>query len=175
MDSIRFYPKYLVKDLFGFLSIIGLLAWFTVYLYPNTLGHPDNYIMANSLITPKHIVPEWYFLPFYAILRAIPNKLGGVIAMFSSLLILFIIPLISNYKIKSSKFVIASQILYWSFVTNTLLLGILGACVVEQPYIFTSQVSSIFYFSYFILVLPLIEVLDNNLTNEDPNLFYNLH
>jgi quinol-cytochrome oxidoreductase complex cytochrome b subunit len=104
MDSIRFYPKYLIKDIFGFLTIIGFLALMTVFFYPNILGHPDNYIRANVLVTPAHIVPEFYFLPFYAILRAIPNKLIGVLAMFSAIIILFFIPSLGRCKSKSSKF-----------------------------------------------------------------------
>jgi len=89
VDSIRFYPKYITKDIFGFFLIVGSLSLITVFFFPNLLGHPDNYIRADALVTPKHIVPEWYFLPFYAILRAIPNKLGGVLAMFASIIILF--------------------------------------------------------------------------------------
>jgi quinol-cytochrome oxidoreductase complex cytochrome b subunit len=112
MDVIRFYPKYIIKDIFGFFSIIGFLSILTVFFYPNALGHPDNYIKANALITPKHIVPEWYFLPFYAILRAIPNKLGGVLAMFLSILILFTLPFISSFKTKSSKFIKLTQFIY---------------------------------------------------------------
>jgi ubiquinol-cytochrome c reductase cytochrome b subunit len=112
MDSVRFYPKFLIKDIFGFLGIIGFLSLFTVFLYPNALGHPDNYVKADSLVTPAHIVPEWYFLPFYAILRAIPNKLGGVIAMFGSILILFIIPFMGTFKAKSSKFNYLTQFMY---------------------------------------------------------------
>lgn len=156
MDSVRFYPKFLIKDIFGFLGIIGFLSLFTVFLYPNALGHPDNYVKADSLVTPAHIVPEWYFLPFYAILRAIPNKLGGVIAMFGSILILFIIPFMGTFKAKSSKFNYLTQFMYWLFVSNILLLMWLGACVVEDPYILISQISTIFYFSYFLFFLPLL-------------------
>jgi quinol-cytochrome oxidoreductase complex cytochrome b subunit len=104
MDSVRFYPKFIVKDILGFLGIIGFLSLMTVFMNPNVLGHPDNYIAANSLVTPKHIVPEWYFLPFYAILRAIPDKFGGVVAMFGSILILFLLPLTGRFKSKSSRF-----------------------------------------------------------------------
>jgi quinol-cytochrome oxidoreductase complex cytochrome b subunit len=92
-------------------------------MYPNVLGHPDNYIRADSLVTPKHIVPEWYFLPFYAILRAIPDKFIGVVAMFGSILILFFLPILGRFKAKSSKFFILSQMFFWFFVSNVLLLG----------------------------------------------------
>jgi quinol-cytochrome oxidoreductase complex cytochrome b subunit len=156
MDSVRFYPKFLVKDIFGFLVIIGFFSTITVFLYPNLLGHPDNYIKADALVTPKHIVPEWYFLPFYAILRAIPNKFGGVLAMFGSILILFFLPLLGHFKAKSSKFLVFVQVFFWLFVGDVFLLGWLGACIVEQPYIVISQLATIFYFAYFLLVLPLL-------------------
>jgi quinol-cytochrome oxidoreductase complex cytochrome b subunit len=112
MDSLKFYPKYIIKDVFGFFSFVGLLSLFTVFWYPNVLGHPDNYIRANALVTPAHIVPEWYFLPFYAILRAIPDKLGGVLAMFSAILILFFLPFLGNFKAKSNKFVKLSNFFF---------------------------------------------------------------
>jgi ubiquinol-cytochrome c reductase cytochrome b subunit len=156
MDVVRFYPKFIVKDIAGFLSIVGFLSLFTVFLYPNDLGHPDNYIKANSLVTPAHIVPEWYFLPFYAILRAIPNKLGGVIAMFGSILIMFILPFVGIFKAKSSKFVCLAKFIYWLFISNVLILTWLGACAVENPYIIISQIATIFYFSYFLFFLPLL-------------------
>ena len=149
IDVLKFYPKFITKDIFGFLAFIGFLALFTVFWYPNALGHPDNYIRADALVTPKHIVPEWYFLPFYAILRAIPDKLGGVLAMFGSILILFLLPYFASFKCKSSKFVTLVQFFFWCFVTDVLLLGWLGACVVEQPYVIISQLAAIFYFSYF--------------------------
>ena len=175
MDMIRFYPKYIIKDIFGFFSIIGLLSLFTVFFFPNALGHPDNYIRADALVTPKHIVPEWYFLPFYAILRAIPNKLGGVIAMFLSILILFILPFLGNFKTKTSKFIKLTQFLYWVFVANVFFLGVLGACIVEQPYIISSQICAIFYFSYFLLIIPILNYIDTQINNDDVNLFWGKH
>jgi ubiquinol-cytochrome c reductase cytochrome b subunit len=175
MDVIRFYPKYIIKDIFGFFGIIGFLSLLTVFFYPNVLGHPDNYIKANALITPKHIVPEWYFLPFYAILRAIPNKLGGVVAMFLSILILFTLPFISRFKAKSSKFIKLTQFIYWCFVVDVLFLGILGACVVEQPYILSSQLGAIIYFAYFLLFLPILKYIDSLTVNDHPNLFWGLY
>jgi ubiquinol-cytochrome c reductase cytochrome b subunit len=164
MDSVRFYPKFIMKDIFGFLGIVGFLTLCTVFLYPNTLGHPDNYIKADSLITPAHIVPEWYFLPFYAILRAIPNKLGGVIAMFGSILILFALPVVGDFKAKSSKFIRLAQFMYWLFVSNVLILTWLGACVVEDPYVLISQISTTFYFLYFLVVLPALSWLELKVT-----------
>jgi ubiquinol-cytochrome c reductase cytochrome b subunit len=129
-------------------------------MYPNALGHPDNYIRADALVTPKHIVPEWYFLPFYAILRAIPDKFGGVVAMFGSILILFLLPLLGRFKSKSSKFVSLVQCFFWLFVGDVLLLGWLGACVVEQPYVIISQCATVFYFSYFFIILPFLGYIE---------------
>jgi ubiquinol-cytochrome c reductase cytochrome b subunit len=105
LDTIRFYPKFIIKDILGFLFLIGFLSLFTVFFFPNVLGHPDNYIKANAMVTPPHIVPEFYFLPFYAILRAIPNKLLGVLAMFSAILILFFLPFLGCFYCKSSKLI----------------------------------------------------------------------
>ena len=102
-DVVKFYPYFVTKDILGFLSLVGFLSILTIFFYPNLLGHPDNYIKADPLITPKHIVPEWYFLPFYAILRSIPNKLGGVVAMFLAIIILFLLPLLARYKMNSNK------------------------------------------------------------------------
>lgn len=160
VDSIRFYPKYISKDIFGFFLFIGLLSLVTVFWYPNLLGHPDNYVKADPLVTPKHIVPEWYFLPFYAILRAIPNKLGGVLAMFAAILILFFLPFLGDFDCKSSKFVELTQFFFWLFVVNLIFLGYLGACVVEQPFIIISQIAAIFYFSYFLIIIPVLSLAE---------------
>jgi quinol-cytochrome oxidoreductase complex cytochrome b subunit len=175
MDIVRFYPKFIIKDIFGFFSIIGVLALFTVFFYPNALGHPDNYIRADALVTPKHIVPEWYFLPFYAILRAIPNKLGGVLAMFFAILILFLAPFLGSFKTKSSKFMPIVQVFYWLFVTDVVLLGWLGSCIVEQPYVIVSQLASVFYFSYFLLIIPSLKIIDNKTINDSQNLFWGIY
>ena len=152
MDSVKFYPKFIIKDIFGFFTIIGFLSLITVFFYPNALGHPDNYIKANAMITPPHIVPEFYFLPFYAILRAIPNKLMGVVAMFSAILILFFLPILGSYNFKRSKFRKIIHFFFWVFVLNFLMLGWLGSCIVEEPYISISQYASIYYFFYFVIL-----------------------
>lgn len=106
---------------------------------------------------------HWQFLPFYAILRAIPDKLGGVIGMFTAILILFFLPFLGNFKTKSNKFVKLSQIFFWLFISDVILLGWLGSCLVEQPYVIISQLASIFYFSYFILVLPFLSFLEKQI------------
>lgn len=156
VDYLRFYPKFITKDIFGALVFLSPLITITVFWYPNWLGHPDNYVRADALVTPKHIVPEWYFLPFYAILRAIPNKLGGVIAMFSAIIILFFLPFLGKFKIKTLKFSKVGQFFFWCFVTNFLLLGWLGSCVAEQPFVFVSQCCATFYFAYFIVIIPVL-------------------
>jgi ubiquinol-cytochrome c reductase cytochrome b subunit len=160
IDMVKFYPKFITKDIFGFITFVGCLVLFTVFWYPNVLGHPDNYIRADNLVTPKHIVPEWYFLPFYAILRSIPDKFGGVIAMFSAIIILFFLPFVGKFKCKSSKFLKVAQFFFWCFVGNLVFLGWLGACVVEPPYIIYSQLATIFYFSYFLIVLPILAYIE---------------
>lgn len=155
IDVIEFYPQFVSKDIFGLIIFIGPLSLLTIFWYPNLLGHPDNYIKSNSLITPKHIVPEWYFLSYYAILRSIPNKLGGVLMMFYSILILFILPFIGKFKCNSSKFCFLYKYSFWCFISNFFLLGWLGSCVVEQPYIIISQLSMSFYFVYILIILPI--------------------
>ena len=128
VDSISFYPYFYVKDLFSILILIGVFSFF-VFFYPNALGHADNYIPANPLVTPPHIVPEWYFLPFYAILRSIPDKLGGVAAMIGAILILLLLPLINTSEIRSTKFRPIFGFFYWFLVSDFLLLGWIG----QQP------------------------------------------
>ena len=156
LDIVRFYPYFVIKDIFGFLAIVSPLFIFTVFGYPNLLGHADNYIVANSLVTPKHIVPEWYFLPFYAILRSIPDKLAGVLAMFFAILILFLLPVVGQFKINSNKVCKIHQIFFWLFVFNFIFLGFIGARVVEEPYILAGRVSTSIYFLYFLVVIPML-------------------
>jgi ubiquinol-cytochrome c reductase cytochrome b subunit len=154
-DRISFYPYFYVKDLFGFLILVFLFTFF-IFFYPNALGHSDNYIRADAIVTPTHIVPEWYFLPYYAILRSIPSKLGGVACMGLSLVILFALPFLQKFKISSSKFDIVSQLFFWLFVVNLFLLGWLGSQLVEYPYVTISQLATIFYFAYFVIIIPLL-------------------
>jgi len=129
------------------------LSLFTVFWHPNALGHPDNYIKADALVTPAHIVPEWYFLSFYAILRCIPDKLGGVIAMFLSILIFFSLPSIANFKCYTAKLMKPAQVFFWCYICSVLLLVRLGACVVAEPYVFASRLIATYYFSYLSIFL----------------------
>lgn len=173
-EYIRFFPYFYLKDLFGFL-IITFIFSFIVFFHPNILGHVDNYIPANSLVTPIHIVPEWYFLPFYAMLRAIPNKLGGVILMFSSLLILFFISIFSNLFLMKEKYCVFTnffincitvrlqtfyQIWFWLLVSNFITLGWLGAQTATEPYITISLCATFLYFFLFTLGCSISRYLD---------------
>nr|UXR11465.1 cytochrome b [Danaus genutia] len=148
-DKIPFHPFFTFKDLIGFIILIYLLIMLTL-INPYLLGDPDNFIPANPLVTPIHIQPEWYFLFAYAILRSIPNKLGGVIALVMSILILIILPFTSNSKIQGIQFYPLNQFLFWSLISIIFLLTWIGARPVEMPYIFTGQFLTILYFSYFI-------------------------
>nr|YP_001165342.1 apocytochrome b [Phytophthora ramorum]ABG54094.1 apocytochrome b [Phytophthora ramorum]ACD46611.1 apocytochrome b [Phytophthora ramorum] len=154
-ENIPFYPYFYTKDLFG-LMVLFFIFFIFVFYYPNTLGHPDNYIEANPMKTPLHIVPEWYFLPFYAILRSIPNKIGGVIAMFGSLIILLTIPFTNSSEIRSTAFRPIFKICYWLLVIAFLLLGWVGQCPVEYPYTEIGIISMIYYFSFFIIIIPFL-------------------
>lgn len=154
-EVIPFYPYFYVKDLFGFFILLFIFFFFIFY-YPNALGHPDNYIEANPMKTPLHIVPEWYFLPFYAILRSIPNKIGGVIAMFGSLLVLLFIPFINISEIGSTAFRSFFRIFYWLLIVSFLLLGWVGQMPVETPYTEIGVISMIYYFAFFLFIMPFV-------------------
>jgi ubiquinol-cytochrome c reductase cytochrome b subunit len=158
-DKISFYPYFYVKDLF---SLMVFVAFFSIILFyfPNTLGHPDNYIPANPMSTPAHIVPEWYFLPFYAILRSIPDKLGGVVAMGGAIVILLFLPFINTSDVRSSTFRPLYRKLFWFLVADFLLLGWIGQEVVEEPFVLIGQISSAFYFIYFLVLIPALGLLE---------------
>ena len=148
IDNISFYPYFYTKDLFAFF-ILALIFSFFVFFYPNMLGHSDNYIPANPMSTPAHIVPEWYFLPFYAILRSIPDKLGGVVAMVSAILVLLLLPIISTSEIRSNKFRPIFRFSYWFLVSDFILLGWIGQKPVETPFIEIGMYGTFFYFFFF--------------------------
>ena len=137
--------------------------------YPNALGHSDNYIPANPLVTPPHIVPEWYFLPFYAILRSIPDKLGGVAAMGGAILILLLLPHINTSEIRSAKFRPIYAISYWFFAANFLLLGWIGQKPVESPFIEIGMFSTFLYFFFIIVLVPVIGILEKYLLKSIKN------
>ena len=150
VDKIPFHPYFTFKDITGFVVIITSLILLTL-LNPYLLGDPDNFIPANPLVTPVHIQPEWYFLFAYAILRSIPNKLGGVVALIISILILLILPFTHTAKFRSLTFYPLNQIIFWSLVTIIFLLTWIGARPVEDPYVITGQILTVIYFSFYIL------------------------
>jgi ubiquinol-cytochrome c reductase cytochrome b subunit len=161
-ENIPFYPYFYTKDLFGLMVLFFVFFTF-VFHYPNTLGHPDNYIEANPMKTPLHIVPEWYFLPFYAILRSIPNKIGGVIGMFGSLIILLTIPFTNSSEIRSTAFRPIFKIAYWLLVVAFLLLGWVGQMPVEYPYTEIGVISMIYYFAFFLVIIPFLGKIESYL------------
>jgi quinol-cytochrome oxidoreductase complex cytochrome b subunit len=164
-DKIPFHPYYTAKDAFGLGVFIIFFAIFVFYI-PDFLGHPDNYVKANPLVTPAHIVPEWYYLPFYAILRAIPNELIGVVAMFASILILFAMPWLDASRIRSLRFRPLSQFFFWIFAVNGLFLGYLGQKAPDDILLASfnvtdfSRVSLAYYFGYFLVVMPLVSRME---------------
>ena len=154
-DTIPFHPYYTVKDLVGLGMVLVFFAG-VVFYAPDSLGHPDNYIPADPLRTPPHIVPEWYFLPFYAILRAIPHKLGGVIAMFGAILVLFALPWLDSSKVRSAAFRPVYRWLFWLFAANTLVLGWIGANSPEGIYITIGRIATFYYFAHFLVLMPVV-------------------
>ena len=154
-DKIDLFPYFVIKDFFGLAFFFFFFSFF-LYFFPNILGHSDNYIEANPMVTPTHIVPEWYFLPFYAILRSIPHKLGGVIAMLLSIVILAGLPWLHSTEIRSSRFRPIYKFFYWTLISCCLLLGWIGGMPVEDPYILIGQILSLYYFLYFLFFLPIL-------------------
>ena len=148
--KIPFHIRFSIKDVTGIALILLLFILLTTQ-FPLALGDDENFVKANPSVTPQHIQPEWYFLFAYAILRSIPNKLGGVIALALSVLILYVLPYLPKSKIKSTSFYPFNQILFWFFTVNVILLTWIGARPVEEPYVFTGQILTITYFSYYLL------------------------
>jgi ubiquinol-cytochrome c reductase cytochrome b subunit len=165
-DKVPFYPYYYIKDLFGVVVFLTIFFLFVFYA-PNSLGHPDNYIPANPMVTPPHIVPEWYFLPFYAILRSIPDKLGGVIAMGGALVILLFLPFIHQSEIRSAAFRPLYRKGFWFFAVNFLILGWIGQNVVETPFIEIGQISTFIYFFFLLVFIPGLSILEKLMMRAD--------
>ncbi|MFV0799973.1 cytochrome b N-terminal domain-containing protein [Brucella sp. MAB-22] len=165
-DTLPFTPYATIKDAFGALVFFVFFAYFVFYM-PNFLGHPDNYIPADSLKTPAHIVPEWYFLPFYAMLRAITfnigpidSKLGGVLTMFGSIAILFVVPWLDTSKVRSAVYRPWFKLFFWLFVINAIFLGWLGSRPAEGSYVFMAQLGTLYYFAFFIIIMPVIGLIE---------------
>lgn len=159
-EKIPFHPYFTIKDLLGFTVILMILILLTL-LAPNLLGDPENFNPANPLVTPVHIQPEWYFLFAYAILRSIPNKLGGVIALLLSILILAILPFWHQSQIRGLEFYPLNKLLFWFIVGTVLLLTWIGAKPVEEPYVFTGQLFTVIYFSYFLFAPLTLKIWDS--------------
>jgi len=154
-ETMPFHPYMVMKDFTALLVFLIIYLWF-VFFAPNVLGHPDNYIEANPLVTPPHIVPEWYLLPFYAILRAIPSKLGGVIFMFASIFILMALPWLDTSKVRSSVFRPIYRKFFWVLVGAVILLGYLGAKPPEGIYLILARIATAYYFIHFLVLLPIL-------------------
>jgi quinol-cytochrome oxidoreductase complex cytochrome b subunit len=172
-DVLPFHPYYTVKDMFGLGVFLIVFALF-IFFAPNYLGHPDNYIPANALSTPAHIVPEWYFLPFYAILRAVPDnfiggwttewlgfiifeaKLAGVLAMFGAIAVLFVLPWLDRSPVRSSRFRPMYKWFFWIFAIDCVVLGYMGALPAEGIYIVIGRIATVYYFAHFLVIIPLL-------------------
>ena len=158
-DTVAFTPYYTVKDLYAIVVFFIFFAWM-MFMVPNFMGHPDNYIPADPLVTPPHIVPEWYFLPFYAILRAVPDKLGGVLLMFGAIAVLFVLPWLDTSKVRSMNYRPLGKIAFWIFAFASIALGWLGAKPAEGGYIFWARVFTVYYFAYFLVILPVLGYIE---------------
>ncbi len=158
-DTVAFTPYATMKDTFGMVAFLVLFAWF-LFFTPNYMGHPDNYIPANPMVTPAHIVPEWYFLPFYAILRSVPDKLGGVIAMFGSIAVLFVLPWLDTSKVKSCAYRPLMKQFFWILVACGLGLGYLGSQPAEGGFVIASRILTAWYFFHFLVIIPVIGLIE---------------
>ena len=154
-DTVAFHPYYTVKDFFAYVVFLILFCYFIFY-NPNILGHADNYIEADPMVTPAHIVPEWYLLPFYAILRAVPDKLAGVLLMFGSIAVLFFLPWLDTAKTKSARYRPWYKFFFILFFIDCLMLGYLGGVVPEGIYLLLSRVCTIYYFAFFLIIMPVL-------------------
>jgi ubiquinol-cytochrome c reductase cytochrome b/c1 subunit len=161
-DAITFHPYYTIKDLFGLCVFLLVFAAFVFYM-PNALGHPDNYIPANPMVTPNHIVPEWYFLPYYAILRSVPNKLLGVILMFSSVLILLLLPWLDTSRVRSARYRPIYRLVSWLLPIDAVILGYVGSQPPAGFIVTLGQLATIYYFFHFLILIPLLGKIERPL------------
>jgi ubiquinol-cytochrome c reductase cytochrome b subunit len=164
VDDIPFYPYFVSKDLFAFSVYLLVFATFVFY-FPNVLNHPDNCIPADPLQTPAHVVPEWYFLPYYAILRSIPHKAGGIVAMLGSLLVLFIIPFTNTSDVRNTTFRPLFKFFFWLFIADFVILTWVGQKPVKDYFILTGQIATFYYFLFFILLIPVVGKVESFLVN----------
>jgi ubiquinol-cytochrome c reductase cytochrome b/c1 subunit len=158
-ETVPFHPYYTVKDGYA-IALFAVVFFFMVFFLPNYLNHPDNYVEANPLQTPPHIVPEWYFLPFYAILRAIPSKLGGVIAMFGAIAVLFFIPWLDSSRVRSARYRPIYKWLFWLLLISALALGWLGSKSPDGAYLIASRLFTAYYFLHFLVIMPVVGMIE---------------
>jgi len=161
IDYTRFYPYFFLKDLFSFLAFLTFYL-FIVFFYPNLFGHPDNYVKANPLVTPSHIVPEWYFLPFYAILKSIPNKLAGAAAMAASMVVPFFLPKLDKSLITATRFKFFHGLFLSFFAADLMLLGWLGGRAPSAITMTLNQAATAYYFLHFVAIIPLLGKFEND-------------
>lgn len=164
VDDVPFYPYFFSKDLFAFTVFIFVFGVFVIY-FPNVLNHPDNCIPANPMETPAHVVPEWYFLPFYAILRSIPHKLGGIVAMGGSIAVLFLIPFNNTSEIRNTTYRPIFKVFYWLLIATWAILLYLGQCNMEDIYAFVGQVLTVYYFLFFFVIVPVVGKIESALAH----------
>lgn len=165
-DKLPMHPYFLFKDLVTIFVFMGAIVGIVCYA-PNLLGHSDNYIPANPMATPASIVPEWYLLPYYAILRAVPNKLLGVIAMLGSLLILLAMPVLDTSRLRGGAFRPLWRVAFWALAVDLVLLGYLGSQHAEEPFITIGALASVFYFAWYLVLVPVVGVVENTLADLD--------
>jgi ubiquinol-cytochrome c reductase cytochrome b subunit len=168
VDDVPFYPYFFSKDVFALFCFLFVFGIFVLY-FPNTLNHPDNYIPADPLQTPAHVVPEWYFLPYYAILRSIPHKAGGIIAMVGAILVLLLIPFINTSDIRNTTYRPIFKICFWLFIADFIILTWVGQKPVRDTFIFVGQVGTVYYFSFFMILIPLVGTIESKLAHHKPS------
>jgi ubiquinol-cytochrome c reductase cytochrome b subunit len=164
IDDIPFYPYFVSKDIFAFTVYLLVFATFVFY-FPNVLNHPDNCIPADPLQTPAHVVPEWYFLPYYAILRSIPHKAGGIVAMLGSILILLLIPYINTSDVRNTTYRPIFKFCFWLFVADFIILTWVGQKPVKDYFILTGQIATVYYFLFFLVLIPVVGIIESKLAH----------
>jgi ubiquinol-cytochrome c reductase cytochrome b subunit len=164
VDDIPFYPYFVTKDAFAFFSFLLIFATFVFY-FPNTLNHPDNYIPADPLHTPAHVVPEWYFLPYYAILRSIPHKALGIAAMGGAILVLLLIPFIYNSEVRNTTYRPIFKVCFWIFVSDFILLTWIGQKPVRDTFIYAGQIATVYYFAFFTILINVVGKIESTLVH----------
>ena len=164
VDDVPFYPYYFAKDLFAFTCFVLFFSVF-VFFFPNILNHPDNCIPADPMETPKHLVPEWYFLPFYAILRSIPHKAAGIVAMVGAILVMLVIPFSYTGYIRNTTYRPLFKIFYWLLIADFATLMWVGQAPITDPFIILGQIASVYYFGFFLVLVPLIGIIETKLVN----------